>query len=84
MLIVNFIFSKILCSSISCCCCSILLVGKSSGDVEIWDVASAEKLFEREFMVKEATLLSRVFMVHLFYSFYYPYLLALVAREDIL
>lgn len=39
---------------------ALLLVGKSSGDVEIWDVASAEKLFEREFMVKEATSLSRV------------------------
>ncbi|KAH6804772.1 hypothetical protein C2S51_033019 [Perilla frutescens var. frutescens] len=27
---------------------ALLLVGKSSGDVEIWDVASAEKLFKRE------------------------------------
>lgn len=41
---------------------ALLLVGKSSGNVEIWDVASAVKLFEREFLVKEATLPSRVFM----------------------
>ncbi|KAL8496923.1 hypothetical protein ACS0TY_020562 [Phlomoides rotata] len=39
---------------------TLLLVGKSVGDIQLWDVVSAEKLFTREFTVEEANDVSGV------------------------
>lgn len=44
------LFSQFLSVYNSCCFWSILSVGKYSGDVEIWDVAAAVKVFKREFV----------------------------------
>ncbi|KAI3467994.1 hypothetical protein Pfo_024657 [Paulownia fortunei] len=41
---------------------TLLLVGKSVGDIELWDVTSAEKLFKREFMVWEVESVSEVLL----------------------
>lgn len=60
----------------------ILLVGQSVGDIELWDVTSAEKLVKGEFIASEVKSTSGALLVYLFSSICFHQSLPLVSTVN--